>query len=82
MASYSEFEGVPIHTSRAVLTDLLRGRMGFTGTVVSDYGAVAWAQTRHLVAASPEEVASLALAPAWTSSYRASSGTGRCWSPP
>jgi beta-xylosidase len=62
MASYSEFEGVPIHTSRAVLTDLLRGRMGFTGTVVSDYGAVAWAQTRHLVAANPEEVASLALA--------------------
>ncbi|GLS33470.1 Glycosyl hydrolase family 3 N terminal domain-containing protein [Mesorhizobium albiziae] len=29
MASYSEFEGVPIHG--AVLTDLLRGRMGFTG---------------------------------------------------
>jgi beta-xylosidase len=37
MASYSEFEGVPIHVSRAVLTDMLRGRMGFTGTVVSDY---------------------------------------------
>jgi beta-glucosidase len=40
MASYSEFDGVPIHTSRAVLTDLLRGRMGFTGTVVSDYNGV------------------------------------------
>jgi beta-xylosidase len=36
MASYSEFEGVPIHVSRAVLTDLLRKRMGFTGAVVSD----------------------------------------------
>ena len=43
MASYSEFEGVPIHASRAVLTELLRGRMGFTGTVVSDYnGARVW----------------------------------------
>ena len=31
MASYSEFEGVPIHVSRAILTDLLRGRRGFTG---------------------------------------------------
>lgn len=47
MASYSEYEGVPIHVSRAVLTDLLRGRMGFTGTVVSDYNGVGWAQTRQ-----------------------------------
>jgi hypothetical protein len=62
MASYSEFEGVPIHVSPEVLTKLLRGRMGFTGTVVSDYVGVGWAQTRQLVAASPEEVGSLALA--------------------
>jgi beta-xylosidase len=62
MASYSEFDGVPIHTSHAVLSDLLRGRMGFAGTVVSDYNGVGWAQTRQLVAATAEEVASLALA--------------------
>jgi beta-glucosidase len=61
MASYSEFEGVPIHLSRAVLTDMLRGRMGFTGTVVSDYNGVGWAQTRQLVADTPEEVGALAL---------------------
>jgi beta-xylosidase len=62
MASYSEFEGVPIHVSRAVLTDLLRGRMGFTGTVVSDYNGVGWAQTRQLVAPTPEDIGALALA--------------------
>jgi beta-glucosidase len=62
MASYSEFDGVPIHVSRAVLTDLLRGRMGFTGTVVSDYNGVGWAQTRQLVASTPEDVGALALA--------------------
>src|SRR5215831_16721806 len=62
MASYSEFEGVPIHVSRAVLTDMLRGRMGFTGTVASDYNGVGWAQTRQLVADTPEEVGALALA--------------------
>jgi beta-glucosidase len=62
MASYSEFEGVPIHVSRAVLTDLLRGRMGFTGTVASDYNGVGWAQTRQRVAETPEEVGALALA--------------------
>jgi beta-xylosidase len=59
MASYSDYEGVPIHTSRAVLTDLLRGRLGFTGTVVSDYNGIGWAQTRQLVASSPEEVGAL-----------------------
>jgi beta-xylosidase len=59
MASYSEFEGVPIHTSRAVLTDLLRDRMGFTGTVVSDYNGIGWAESRQLVASSPEEVGAL-----------------------
>jgi beta-glucosidase len=62
MASYSEFEGVPIHVSRAVLTDLLRGRMGFTGTVVSDYNGVGWAQTRQRVADTPEQIGALALA--------------------
>src|SRR5215470_2419599 len=40
MASYAEFDGVPIYVSRQVLTDLLRGQMGFTGTVVSDYVGV------------------------------------------
>jgi beta-xylosidase len=62
MATYSEYEGVPVHTSRAVLTDLLRGRLGFTGTVVSDYNGIGWAQTRQLVASSAEEVGALGVA--------------------
>jgi len=62
MASYAEFDGVPIHVSRAILTTLLRERMGFTGTVVSDYVGVGWAQTRQRTAADPEEVGALALA--------------------
>jgi beta-glucosidase len=56
MASYSEFDGVPIHISHEILTRLLRGRMGFAGTVVSDYVGVGWAQTRQQVAATAEEV--------------------------
>jgi beta-glucosidase-like glycosyl hydrolase len=58
----SRDEGVPIHVSRAVLTDMLRGRLGFTGTVVSDYNGVGWAQTRQLVAPMPEDIGALALA--------------------
>jgi len=57
MASYAEFEGVPIHVSHEVLTNLLRQRMGFSGTVVSDYVGVGWAQTRQCVADTPEETA-------------------------
>jgi beta-glucosidase-like glycosyl hydrolase len=62
MASYSEFEGVPIHVFHEVLTTLLRERSGFTGTVVSDYVGVGWAQTRQRVSDPPEEVGALALA--------------------
>ena len=62
MPSYSEFDGVPISASRAVLTDMLRGRMGFTGTTVSDYVAVNFLHTRQKVAGSAEEAGLLALA--------------------
>jgi beta-glucosidase len=51
-ATYSEFEGEPVQTTPAVLTDLLRDRMGFTGTVVSDDNGIGWAHTRQLVASS------------------------------
>ena len=61
MASYSELDGVPVHVSHEVLTRLLRGRLGFTGTVVSDYVGVGWAQTRQRVATTAEEVGALAL---------------------
>ena len=40
MSSFNEFDGVPIPASRALLTDELRGRMGFKGFVVSDSGAL------------------------------------------
>ena len=40
MPAYSEWDGEPIHASRRLLTDLLRTKWGFTGQVVSDYGAV------------------------------------------
>ncbi|MEU8240964.1 glycoside hydrolase family 3 N-terminal domain-containing protein [Actinoplanes missouriensis] len=62
MNSYSEIDGVPAGASRAVLTDLLRGRLGFTGSVVSDYSTVEWLHTRQGVASSAAEAGELALA--------------------
>jgi len=40
MNSYSEWEGRPVCASRALLTDLLRGELGFDGLVVSDYRSI------------------------------------------
>ena len=61
MPSYSEFDGVPVSASREILTGLLRERMGFTGTTVSDYVAVGFLHTRQKVARTPEEAGLLAL---------------------
>jgi len=51
MNSYSDVDGVPAAADPWLLTDLLRGRWGFTGTVVSDYWAVAFlVLTQHVAA--------------------------------
>ncbi|MGW1760121.1 glycoside hydrolase family 3 N-terminal domain-containing protein [Streptomyces mirabilis] len=40
MNSYNEIDGIPAAANRWLLTELLRGRLGFDGLVVSDYSAV------------------------------------------
>ena len=61
MNSYAEVDGVPIAGTPEYLTDLLRGRWGFDGTVVSDYFSVAFLEVMHGVAASRGEAAATAL---------------------
>ena len=52
MNSYTDVDGVPVGSDPTLLTDLLRNKWGFTGTVVSDYGAVMFLQRMHRVAGS------------------------------
>jgi beta-glucosidase len=40
MASYNEIDGIPSHANYWLLHDILRGEMGFTGAVVSDYEGI------------------------------------------
>lgn len=40
MNSYSEIDGIPVGSSKKTLTELLRGKMGFAGFVVSDYRTI------------------------------------------
>ncbi len=55
MASYNDYDGVPVEASSLFLTDLLRRRFGFRGYVVSDSGAVEFIHTKHRVAPTPRE---------------------------
>lgn len=50
MASYNDYEGVPIEASRKFLTDILRTEWGFKGYVVSDSDAVEFIHTKHRTA--------------------------------
>lgn len=61
MASYNEIDGIPSHTNRWLLEEVLRGDWGFEGAVVADYEAIAQLAWRHRVAASLEDAAIQAL---------------------
>jgi beta-glucosidase len=61
MNAYHELDGVPCGASRGLLTDVLRGQLGFHGLVVSDYFAVQMLAEYHHVAADKSEAARLAL---------------------
>ncbi len=39
MASYNSWDGVKLHGNHYLLTDILKGRMGFDGFVVGDWNA-------------------------------------------
>ncbi|MET9628857.1 glycoside hydrolase family 3 N-terminal domain-containing protein [Lentzea sp. NPDC006480] len=61
MNSYSGVDGVPVAADPTILTDLLRGEYGFTGTVVADYFAVPFLHMLHGVATGREDSAGQAL---------------------
>jgi beta-glucosidase-like glycosyl hydrolase len=61
MNSYSDVDGVPAAADRWLLTDLLRGEWGFTGTVVSDYWAVPFLATMHRTAADTGDAGAQAI---------------------
>lgn len=62
MNSYADVDGVPAGADIWLLTELLRGQWGFTGTVVSDYWSVPFLATMHRVADGPDDAGAVALA--------------------
>jgi len=61
MNAYHELDGEVVAASRAIMTDLLRGSLGFDGLVVSDYNAISMLQSFHHVATDLGKAAALAL---------------------
>jgi beta-glucosidase len=61
MNSYPELDGEVVATSRRILTDLLRGELGFGGVVVSDYEAVLMIHNFHNAAIDRSTAGRLAL---------------------
>ena len=61
MASYNEIDGIPSHSNRHLLVDILRHEWGFDGALVSDYFGISELIKIHHVAGTPEAAAKMAL---------------------
>ena len=59
MINSSEINGVPVHASKALLTDLLRKELGFEGLIVTDWEDIKRVHDRHNIAATPREAVAL-----------------------
>ncbi len=55
MVNSGEVNGIPVHGSKYLLTDLLHGELGFSGVIVSDWEDVIRLHTWHKTADSPAE---------------------------
>ena len=60
MPAFTDFDGTPMTANAAVLRDIVRRRMGFSGVMISDYSAIA-ELVAHGVAGDKAEAAALAL---------------------
>ena len=59
MINSSEINGVPVHASKYLLTDLLRKELGFEGVIVSDWEDIKRVHDRHNIAATPREAVAM-----------------------
>lgn len=61
MNAYPQLDGEVVATSRRILTDLLRGTLGFDGLVVSDYEAIPMIHNYHNAAPTKAIAGAMAL---------------------
>jgi len=61
MVNSSEINGVPVHASKYLLTDVLRRELGFSGVIVTDWEDIIRLHTRHHVAPTPRAAVVMAI---------------------
>lgn len=61
MVDSGDVNGLPVHASHYLLTDVLRGELGFKGVVVSDWQDIIHLNTTHHVAPTPAEAVRMAV---------------------
>ena len=59
MINSSEINGVPVHASKYLLTDLLRKELGFKGVIVTDWEDIKRVHDRHNIAATNREAVAI-----------------------
>ena len=61
MVNSGEINGTPVHSSKYLLSDVLRGELGFKGVVISDWQDILKMHERHKVADTHKEAVRLAI---------------------
>lgn len=61
MVSSGEINGTPVHSSKHLITDILKKELGFKGVVVTDWKDIIYLYTRHKVAESNREAVRIAI---------------------
>ncbi len=61
MISSGEIDGIPTHSDKYLLTDVLRGELGFKGVAVSDWEDIIRLHLRDRVASTPKEAVKMAV---------------------
>lgn len=61
MVNSGEVNGVPVHASKHILTDILKTELQFTGFIVSDWQDIEYLYSRHKVAKNNKEAVMMAI---------------------
>jgi len=61
MINSSEINGIPVHASKYILTDVLRGELKFTGIAVTDWQDIKYLHDRHHIAATQKDAVMIAI---------------------
>lgn len=61
MINSTSIDGTPGHANKKLLTDVLRGELGFKGFTISDWEDIEQLHLRHRIASTPEEAVKIAV---------------------